>query len=367
MVGFGEMTPVWKIRREFHRLGQQASALHEAIWEPIVQRRYDKMVRKGLPAFDGAIPLGPKMAIYLVYQPTTLPQSIVETCQHLVDNGYSPLVVANGGLPEASRIQLLPHVWKIVERPNLGYDFGGYRDGINQLHSWNVEPSKLLILNDSVWFPISDNCQLLQQMDAAEADVAGTVMRQKEKVGFLESYLYLIDAQVLKNHAMQEFWKSFRMTANKFKVIRRGERGHSVALRDAGFNLQPMFSSEDFLARLRMQDHIFLEKTLRYGVAETAGLSRERDELLDARKDEAWRAAVFDHVGRVLQNAQFYSAFPYAAVQLLNYPILKRSGDMVSILWRKAYLAAVAAGDLEAPTPTVFAELQALVAREATR
>jgi hypothetical protein len=367
MVGFGGMIPVWKIRREFRRLGQQASALHEAIWEPFVQHRHDKAVREGLPAFDGAIALGPKVAIYLVYQPKTLPQSTVETCQFLVDNGFSPLIVANGGLPEPSRNQLLPHVWKVLERPNLGYDFGGYRDGINQLQSWNVEPNKLLILNDSIWFPISHKCQLLKQMQAAEADVAGMVLRQKDNIGFLESYLYLMDARILKNHAMQEFWKSFKLTANKYKVIRRGERGHSVALRDAGFHLHPMFSAADFLARLRTQDHIFLEKTLRYGVAETAGLSGERDALLDARKDEAWRAEVFDHVERVLQSAQFYSAFPYAAVQLLNYPILKRSGDMVSVLWRKAYLAAVTAGDLEAPVPSVLAELQSQVAREASK
>ncbi len=360
------MIPAWKIRRELHRLGQQASALHEAIWEPIVQRRHDKAVRQGLPTFDGTIPLGPKVAIYLLYQPRALPQSIVETCQFLADNGFSPLVVANGGLPEASRSQLLPHVWKVLERPNLGYDFGGYRDAINQLRLWAIEPSKLLILNDSIWFPLSDDCLLLKQMEAAGADVAGTVLRQKDKISFLESYMYLIDSRVLKSGAVQEFWKSFKLTANKYKVIRRGERGHSVALLDAGFHLHPMFSREDFMARLRMQDHVFLEKTLRYGVAETAGLSGERDTLLDARKDEAWRTAVFDHVERVLRSAQFYSAFPFAAVRLLNYPILKRSGDMVSVLWRKAYLSAVIAGDLEAPRPSVFAELQSQVAREAT-
>jgi Rhamnan synthesis protein F len=359
------MTPVWKIRRELRRLGQQASAAHEAIWEPLVQRRHDKLVREGLPTFDGAITLGPKVAIFLVFQPRMLPQTIVETCQFLVDNGYSPLVVANGSLPEASRTRLLPHVWKILGRPNLGYDFGGYRDGINQLRLWKVEPSKLLILNDSIWFPISRDCQLLRQMEDAGADVVGTVLRQKDKVSFLESYLYLIDDRVLKNSAIQEFWKSLKLTANKYKVIRRGERGHSVALGDAGFHLHPMFSSKDFLARLRSQDQVFLEKTLRYSVAETVGLSGQRDALLNAHKDEAWRTAVFDHVERVLQNAQFYSAFPFAAVRLLNYPILKRSGDMVSVLWRKAYLAAVTAGDLEAPTPSVFAELQSLVALKA--
>ena len=360
------MIPAWKIRRELQRLGQQLSAIHQALWEPILQRRHDRAVQKGLPVFDGAVTQRPKIALYLLYQPSVLPKSIVETCQFLADHGYSPLIVANDGLSAENRDQLLPFVWKILERPNIGYDFGGYRDGILQLQMWDVEPDKLLILNDSIWFPILPGDTLLDRMEAAKADVAGTVLRQKGNFGFLESYLYLIDGSVLKNEAMRNFWRSYRLTANKYKVIRRGERGHSAALWDAGFKLHPMFSATTFLSLIRREDDVFLEKTIQFGVAKTASQSAEREAILHATRDKDWREAALNHIEKILQSSQFYSAFPYASVRLLNYPILKRSGDMVSVLWRRAYLGAINAGALEPPLPTILAELKSQVAREAT-
>lgn len=358
------MIAAWKIRREFQRLGQQVSALHEAVWEPWVQRRHDKAFAKGFPVFDGVGPLKQKVALFLIYQHGTLPQSIVETCQHIAQHGFSVLIVANGGLPAESRAQLLPHVWKILERPNIGYDFGGYRDGILQLRAWKIDPDKLLILNDSIWFPIFNNDTLLDRMDETGADVVGTVLRQKDNVLFLESYLYLVNGPVLQNREMRHFWRSFKLTANKYKVIRRGERGHSVALQAAGFRLQAMFSKDVFLSQLAVQSDDFVEKTLRHGVAATAGLSQQHAEILARKRDMTWRAVADRHIAQVLQSAQFYSAFPFASVSLLKYPILKKSSDMVAVLWRKAYLSAVLAGESEAPQSSIFTELQSMVSRE---
>ena len=358
------MIAAWKFRRELQRLRQQISALHEAVWEPWVQRRHDQAFERGFPAFDGAGSLNPKIALFLIYQKGALPQSIIETCEHIARHGYSVFIVANGGLPAESRAQLLPYVWKILERPNVGYDFGGYRDGILQLEAWGIAPDKLLILNDSIWFPIFENDTLLDRMEASGADVAGTVLRQKDKVRFLESYLYLIDGRVLKNADVQRFWRKFKLTANKYKVIRRGERGHSLALQAAGFHLQAMFSKEEFLSLLAKQDDDFLEKTLRYGVAETAGLSQQHAALLARQKATGWRAEVDSHIEQVLQSAQFYSAFPFAAVRLMQYPILKRSSDMVSALWRKAYFTATRAETILMPLEPILNEFFAQVEKD---
>lgn len=356
------MIQAWKIRREVQRLGQQLSALHQTLWEPILQRRHDRLVDCGLPVFDGNIPLRPKIALFLLYQQGVLPQSMVQTCAHLAENGYSPLIVANGGLTAESRATLLPGVWKILERPNFGYDFGGYRDGILQLHRWGLTPDRLLILNDSIWFPILPQDTLLADMEAANVDVAGTILRQKNGHGFLESYLYLMKGGVLQNPVVRRFWQSYRLTANKYKVIRRGERSHSAALMAAGYDLVPMFSSADFLQRLAAEDDVFLSHTLRFSVADSAGLAATRDALLRDDRSQNWREAAMEHIERVLQSAQFYSAFPYASVKLMRYPILKKSGDRVAVLWRKAYTAAVEAGEID--VPSISNELNAQVLRE---
>ena len=361
------MIQAWKIRREVQRLGQQISALHQALWEPLLQRRHDRLVKRGLPIFDGQAPLRPKIALFLLFQRGDLPESILQTCAHIAEQGYSLLIVANGGLTAESREALLPQAWRILERPNFGYDFGGYRDGILQLTQWGVSPDKLLILNDSIWFPILPQSAFLADMEAANVDVAGTILRQKNGQGFLESYLYLLDGGVLRNPVVQKFWQNYRLTANKYKVIRRGERGHSAALVAAGYDLTPMFSTADFLRRLDAQNDDFLAHTLRFSVADGADLAAARDALLSGNRNQGWREATMEHIGRVLQSAQFYSAFPYASVKLLRYPVLKKSSDRVAVLWRKAHLAALEAGEIEVPPKTsFFVELKTMMTDEVT-
>lgn len=364
MGGFA-VIPWWKLRREVNRLAQQLNAIPEFFWEPIARRRHDRSLMRGFPITIGAQDVAPKVAILLLYQPSGLAKSVALTCRHLTETGHAVLIVSNTPLSDKDRASLATQVWRIIERPNFGYDFGGYRDGLWHLSLWGIRPERLVILNDSIWFPLRENDTTLARMEAMPVDVAGTILRERGAERFLESYLFSMRGAILQHPAFQTFWRDFRLTSNKYKVIRRGERGFSAALWNAGFKLHPMFSATMFLSLLRQQDDAFLEKTIQFGVAMTASQSAEREAILLATRDKDWRSAALNHIERVLQSSQFYSAFPYASVQLLNYPILKRSGDMALVLWRRAYLAAIEAGELDAPMPEIAAELRTQVTQDA--
>lgn len=358
------MIPGWKLRRELKRLGQQLRAIPEAVTDPIRQRHHDRVVFPALGVREGAQPLGPKVAIHLLYQPNGVAESTIYTCGFLASKGYSVLIVSNAALTDADAARLSPHLWRLVERPNLGHDFGGYRDGIRLLWRWSVVPDTLLILNDSVWFPLDPGTSAIEDLEAHPAALAGAILRERGAERFLESYLYRVDGRLLSEPAFRDFWEGLRLTSNKYHVIRRGERGFSRRMRAAGVEVGSIYPSADFPARLAAEDDAFLRATLRHAAYVDADLAAERDGLL-AKDGPDWRGRVLDHVTRTLAKRQAYSSFPYAMVRLMGHSLLKKSRDPVSAEWRRAYLGAVAAGDLPPPTVPIADELAAHGARSA--
>lgn len=352
------MSSAWKLRRELGRIGQQLRGLGDRLMDPAKQRRLDRTVSAGLPLLQGTVPLLDKVALVLLYQPSGIAQSILHTCNWLAASGYSPFVVSNAPIRNEDRTRLADTVWRAVERPNFGYDFGGYRDGLSCLAQWGVSPDELLILNDSVWLPMQIPTDLLERLSAHPADIAGTILRKRGTEQFLESYLYRLRKKVLTHPHFAAFWKDLRLTSNKYHVIRRGERGFSAAMQAAGMQLAGVYSSVDLLGLMAQQDDDFLRLTLRYAAYIDTASAAERDRLL-AESDSDWRARTLAHVSRVLTKRLGYSSFPFAMVQLTGYPLLKKSAEPISRTWRLAQLAAIENGDLPQPPEPMLAEIRA--------
>lgn len=172
-----------KLRRELDRIWQQFRGISDRITDPVLQLRLNRIVASGLPQLDGVLVSSDKIAIFLVFQPLGLSASTLETCRWLAENGYAPLVVSNGKISPEDRENLSRVVWRAVERPNFGYDFGGYRDGLLCLAQWGLDPDELLILNDSIWLPILPESDLMIRLANEPADVAGAILRGRTRGG----------------------------------------------------------------------------------------------------------------------------------------------------------------------------------------
>ena len=359
------MIPSWKIKRELLRFSQQLKAIPEALYEPFLRAAHDRKVRRGLKRTDGDVGIKDKIALFLIYQPSGVSQSTLETLRYLVEQGYSPLVVANHPLAEHDQIALKPHIWRAVERPNFGYDFGGYRDGLFSLAQWEIAPEKLLILNDSIWFPTVAAEPLLAFAKTVNSGLGGTILRERGEIRFLESYFFVVPKETLTCDAWHAFWADLRLTSNKYKVIRRGERGLSEALSAAGQTLHPAFPYSVFLDRLKDQADAFLLNTLEF-IGHTRPEHAHHVSHLKAQvANDNWRARVLKHIEMTVPQEQPYSTYPYAMVRLFNYPILKKSNDRAATLWRAAYLRAIEAEALPQPSETVLAELRERVQKDA--
>lgn len=363
----------WKLAREIDRFGQQLRALGGLVWEPFVQRAHDRRRGEILDAEDGSVPLLTKVALYLLYQPNGLLASTLVTCRHLRDKGYAPLVVSNTPLSREDRDRLNHVCWKSIVRPNYGYDFGGYRDGILSLWDWEIAPERLIILHDSIWFPIGEGETLIDQMEALEADLAGLVihpgMRRRrfstKRRAFLESYFYLVNRSVMQHPAYRRYWRNFRVSSNKYNAVYRGERGFSGAMAQAQLRVRGVLTHDKLLAALEAQDDSELRKTLRYAAYTDPDFKAENAMMLGPEAPEDWREKVLDHMRRVMLRRNFHASFPYASIRFLDAQYLKKgTGTFLKRTYgtlhkctRQKYLQAVAAGDLPHPNEDVLNEI----------
>jgi Rhamnan synthesis protein F len=354
--------------------------LHAAVgrlYEPFIQRRHDRNRDQLLQVHDGKIGASSRVSLFLIYQPKGLSPTVAMTCAHFAAKGYSPLVISNTPLSERDLTTLAIHAWKVVIRPNYGYDFGGYRDGILWLQDHRVDLEHLVVLNDSIWFPVWPEETLIDRMSALNCDLAGAVIHPAQKrkslstrrPAFLESYLYLINRTALESPAFRAFWRDYQVSSIKFNAVYRGERSFSHALEQAGHSVKSVIDGEGVIAAIRAQDDDFLRKTLSYGAYTDPEFETERDALMVAgASSSSWRERALAHVERVIRRRSIYASFPFASFHLMNVPFVKKSRLLffgqafgtVQIKMRTQLLRAVQNEDIPRPFPEVLAEMLAI-------
>lgn len=92
--------------------------------------RYDVARSHQAQVWQGNAPLQDEVAVFLIYQETGVSDSILFTLSWLKDQGAAAVVVSNAPLTDSDKTRLMDLSYLVIQRPNLGYDFGGYREGI---------------------------------------------------------------------------------------------------------------------------------------------------------------------------------------------------------------------------------------------
>lgn len=359
------MIPAWKIQRELETLWQQLQAVPEVLIGPLRQRWLDRRFPTDFRLVDGLSPLKQKVAIFLVYQPRGVAASVIATCKHLSCKGYAVLMVSNSPVTAQDRAALGAYVWRFVERKNFGYDFGGYRDGIRLLWYWSVSPETLVILNDSVWFPLNSEESMLDSMEQSPANFLGALRHvdasevDGEHVGIFLSYFFLIKRPVLSSSIFIDYWKNYVSTSNKYLTVRRGERDFSRAMFSAGVSSEGIYSRDRFLRYMEAQSSQVLALTLRYAAYTDELFEYQRDQLLaQEERGLVWRKQVLEHMRFVVGKRNFHSSFCYATIGLLGVPFLKKNNGELQIRMRKQYVRAVREGSLSKPDALMFEEIE---------
>ncbi len=370
------MIPAWKLRRELDRLGQKARSLASYPIEGFVKRSYDRKFPDQLNITQGEVPALSKVAIFLIYQTDGILESTLHECRHLIDKGFAPLIVSNCPLSEKDRLVLTPVSWMVTDRPNYGYDFGGYRDGVRLLDHIGQSPDALLILNDSIWFPLHGASTVLDDLQSKAANVTGIVYHEdiqrrstfSVRKAFLESYFFLFDKAAISSDAFKTYWQDYRVSSNKLNAVYRGERALCDAMRSGGLTVEGLVDRAKLLKALETQDAAFLQKTLKYAAYTDAEFNAAGVDILNRFSEtEDWIAEAIAHVAAVTKKRNMHASFCYATMSLFgvcslkksNGTFLKKTYGTLHAETRNKYLSAVAAGDLTEPLSGITAEIQA--------
>lgn len=350
----------WKFRRELNRIRLQLQAIPEFFYEPWLRRWHDLRRRVRLRSSPGIDLAADKVAIYLVYQPTGLQASTLLACRHLRAQGYSPLVISNAPLSGVDRRRLLQEAWAVVERPNFGYDFGGYRDGILLLEDWSVRPRSLILMNDSIWFPAREGDDTIRRMEQLRSEFCGVLMlgsdaysrHPRHREPFLGSFFLLFKDELIQHPAFRRFWLEYRSTSNKYKTIRRGERGLSNAMRDAGFEGASLFRNEEFhdhVGRLSYNEllamlHgiVTIDPELREEIRKTLEQAEIEDPSQQGRRREDLRRMIVD----ATKKGNIFSTAPICMLDDFQISFVKKSKDPQNLIGLKKIVEIMNTGRL---------------------
>ncbi|MCX7288083.1 MAG: hypothetical protein NTW20_11150 [Rhodobacterales bacterium] len=353
-----------KLRREGTRVLHRGLDALRAPLDARARAAHDRDFDPQAAAIAGEMPLTGKVAVLVTFQPQGMARSVLETCRFLDGAGYAVLVVVNAPLRASDRDLLLPLCWKVLPRPNRGYDFGGYRDGIRCLGEIASSRDSVLLVNDSIWLPIDKGTTLLNDLEADPAPFSGVALEKRagrsRRRWHYQSFLLHFKGQALQSPAFRSYWQTMRLSDTKRVVLKHGEKGLSQAMFQAGLGGQGDATRSRLLASLTQQNNSFLHRTLAYAAYENPADLHQGQRLLDRYQDsDDWRRDALQHMKRLMEWLPFPAVFGFAAIRLLGVAYMKKTSTLIvynGMRWQ--YLRAVAAGDLPPPPPDVLAELQ---------
>lgn len=360
----------WKIRRELYRIYYQIKG---KIWTPSADRMmwkiqdlFHRSPAKSVTAGD--LSYGSKVAIFLIFQPKGVAGSVWFTLEHLLQQGWSPVVVSNAPVSSDDLARLRRTSVKVIERENVGYDFGGYRDGVLQLKADGIEPERVLVLNDSSWFPLRASDDTLQRLEALDADFSGHVYKSEDETALwrdhIESHLLMFNRKGWTSDVIQSFWADYVMTSNKDATIDRGERGLSQAAIKAGLKVEAIWDRDKAVQWLNSLSDAELLWTLHNLVIHTERYQAEVDSMI-ARFEagdvqgcrEEFKGWTFNNLSNSRQLiASSCFMIPGHRAGLINF--MKKTSDMRYHFTRYDFLAALDAGEIEPIHPVVEAEIR---------
>ena len=317
-----------KLRRELDRLGRQVTGVGRRLAGGARRRAYDRARADAVRVTDGAVAALPEAAVLLIYQPAGVLGSTHATLARLAGAGIAPVVVSNAPLSDADRARLAAAAHLVIERPNVGYDFGGYREGVLTVLDRMGPLRALHVMNDSMWFPLSTGCDALARLGAGSADLTGLYLgcySARQGRTYLQSYYYRFDGALAGAAWFRRYWETMPLIDHKHSVVRRFERRLTDDFRRRGASVDALVRWDDVIAHLLALDDaalaLYLEHQCAVTPAERARCAALPDRLRDPR---GWRLGVDDLVRRRRVFVNLTEMHPRLLAEL-GVPFLKKA------------------------------------------
>ncbi len=325
------LPPLWKIKRELKRFPLSVLSKARIALSPLNRIKHDLTAHQTVKFFSGDQPESSETGVFLIYQPEKLLASTFVTLQHLADEGISVILVANHALDETKITALRPYCYKMIERPNVGYDFGGYREGVLHVIRNLPDTERLFLLNDSNWFPIFNNSDVISKSREAPENLYGffCYTPRPPNPPHVQSYYYRVDRKLLRSKIFAGFWEKMPLVNEKRIVVRRYEFGLSKLISKNGFTLGSYYNNTSVAKALAKLPPNELKEVLQFYVE--CKIFKKNQKLLNLSAASLEMLSDRPTIENVLLDASedffFRSDHPILMLREMESPFLKKYRD----------------------------------------
>jgi hypothetical protein len=192
---------------------------------------------------------GKKFIIFVIYSRLGLSPFVKNFIGAVGNSPFNLVVVSNAPLDAGSKSYLLDNACLVIERVNLGRDFGAYKDGLAILQQQFPEIERLLLINDSLFFFERGLDGMLAALDGPQQFIGLTEVFEYHY--HVQSFMLSFGSQVIRHPRFTRFWKRYRPISTRRWSIHKGEVGLTRTLAKAGFTPHVLFHGAQLLEHLR--------------------------------------------------------------------------------------------------------------------
>ena len=175
---------------------------------------------------------GGKFFVLVLYCTDKLPAFTRTLIDAVARSRFNLVIVSNARLTDGLTEELRGKSRLLIERNNIGRDFGGYKDGVAVvLRRFDVE--RLVIANDSLFYLPAGLDELLTKLDGPH-DLIG-VSEVYDHHYHVASFLMSFGRRVVQRATFRDFWRRYKPLSSRRWAIFRGEGDLSAQLLRAGF------------------------------------------------------------------------------------------------------------------------------------
>ena len=169
------------------------------------------------------------------------------------------LVIVNGKFDQIARDKLQKQGVEIFQRDNVGYDFFGYKYGLEILGTDLEKCDELVICNSSTYGPLYSLSDVFNRMAKSDCDFWGITAHRNTKLipSHIQSYFVVFRKKCFLSKPFKKFWKELPMPKNREDAIRFGEIQLTLFLSRQGFSWKT-------LVPLSLHEKITPDVSLRY-------------------------------------------------------------------------------------------------------
>lgn len=158
---------------------------------------------------------------------------------------YETIVfISNSSISNEYRNKLSGYVDNIIQRENVGFDFGAWRDGMQYIgFDTLLEYDSVTLMNDTCFGPFYDIQPFYEIYETHGVDIWGMTNHRAYQVSknhflneHIQSYFKVFSKKVISSDIFREFWTSIEDFSDIQDVIDNYEIQSTSIFREAGFN-----------------------------------------------------------------------------------------------------------------------------------